>query len=90
MSELISEKKKFDETWEKEALKAFSRLFSSQQITEFDQALFGDQFDNFRQGMSVMFPDSDDINFKRIRSNRLKLLGYSWQADIKTWIKVSG
>lgn len=73
--------------WLKEAANAFSSLFLSENLTELDSAIFGSEFGNVRSGQSVALLDCDDINFKRIRSNRLKLLGYKWQAESKTWIK---
>lgn len=74
--------------WLQEATNALSSLLSSVSITELDRAIFGSQVENVSAGQLVALPDCVDIEFKRIRSNRLKLLGYQWQAESKSWIKI--
>lgn len=76
-----------EKKWLKEATNAFSTLCLSEYLTELYRAIFGSEFGNVCAGQSVALPDCDDIHFKRIRSNRLKLLGYKWQAESKSWIK---
>jgi len=73
--------------WIKQGEEAFSKIFTANHFTDFDKAIFRDQYDNVVIGCSVAFDDTDDLDFKRIRSNRLKMFGYSWHSDIKTWIK---
>ncbi len=74
--------------WLGDAAKALSFLLQSEIITELDRAIFGAQAEDIFVGKLVSFPDCEDIHFKRIRSNRLKLLGYTWHAESKRWIKV--
>jgi hypothetical protein len=76
-----------EEKWLKEATNSLKVLLRSNDITELDRSIFGNQIDNVIGGKSVAFSECEDIAFKRIRSNRLKLFGYTWQAESKTWIK---
>jgi hypothetical protein len=86
-SDKIDHINKMSSKWVREATIAFGNLFKSELPTELDKALLGDQYSNLIQDKTIVFEDSSDTDFKRIRSNRLKLLGYSWKSDIKSWIK---
>lgn len=81
MSEYDKDKKA--RKWIKEAQSAIEEWIISPNLQIFDQIIFIDQFKNVLVGNDVAFPDIDDIPLKRIRSNRLKVLGYEWIKDLK-------
>jgi len=79
-----------DETrgrWVTSALEAFESAVLSPDITDLDKVIMKGQLSRVKQGVSVSFPDSDGKDIKVIRSSRLKLLGYRWNAGDRSWSK---
>lgn len=71
--------------WLEECFTALGDAFNAETLTLLDQLLFVDQYMNVLVGNDVHFPDIDDKNVRRLRSNRLKLLGYRWLKDERRW-----
>lgn len=74
--------------WLNECCTALGDAFSTEALTLLDQLLFVDQYMNVLVGNDVHFPDIDDKNVRRLRSNRLKLLGYRWLKDERHWSRI--
>ena len=79
----VSEKDK--SKWLKQCSKALEELMMAECGTIFDSHLFHDQFPFVLCQASCKFVDIEETPFKRIRSNRLKLLGYTWDGEKKEW-----
>ena len=73
--------------WLTSAASAFSKAIVSKELTMLDQLLFIDQFMNLVVGNDVHFPTIPDKNVRRIRSDRLKILGYYYIPAETRWTK---
>lgn len=80
-------RKKSPEDWLEECAAAAKDALGHNELTLLDQLIFVDQYMNVLVGNDVHFPDLDDKNVKRLRSNRLKILGYRWLKDEKRWTR---
>lgn len=81
-----TEKSKYDD-WLKRAFSAFSKAITSPELTMFDQLLFVDQYMNLLVENDVHFASIPDKNIRRMRADRLKILGYRYVSVETRWTK---
>ena len=73
--------------WMADAEGALREAMLSPSLTDLDRLLMRGQFTRLQQGVRVAFPDKADKTTKTLRSARLKLLGYRWDAKDRSWAK---